>query len=320
MRPAEKIRMYKINSAKDALQLLCDDWFPSHHIPSDSVVDVEGARSIATNNSISSTAVYKGTQVWRKRIAINSCLSVANVQALLSPAFNEIATLVSMRPSPILTKFLGFTVDLGRDHVQVTLDLLFELIDCETLHDVMDAMFQRGQPFSLKETCIIARGMLNIGIELKERRLLHFDFKPANVLYNRKTGKLLLVDFASSTTITNPPGVMQSFDLCTPQYQPSDPIKQRVLAGKGDAMDMSAMGMIIHEMMRGEFLTTSAKLCGGCFGTRKLCCKNMSDFINKLVNAEWSYEDALDWLYSFQHSFPTDTCACACGTPVFFKK
>eukprot|EP01113_Clastostelium_recurvatum_P012245 TRINITY_DN1633_c0_g2_i1.p1 TRINITY_DN1633_c0_g2~~TRINITY_DN1633_c0_g2_i1.p1 ORF type:complete len:253 (-),score=29.43 TRINITY_DN1633_c0_g2_i1:43-801(-) len=187
MCPVYKIRAYQIKCPRDAMQRLCDEWFPSHHIPCGRVIDLPGARSTWSSNSSSCTALYNGTTAWRKRFAINSCHAPADVRAILSSAFNEVVMHVNMRPSHILTKFLGFTVTLGLDPAQVALDLLFKWIDHETLHDLMDRMFHLEQPFPLKQICIIARDMLKIGIELRERHIVHFNLKPANFLYNRKT-------------------------------------------------------------------------------------------------------------------------------------
>lgn len=132
----------------------------------------------------------------------------------------------------------------------------------------------------------IADQLLNILYDVHSKKIIHKDLKPENVIYDKDTGKVTLIDFEEKFTE----------DYCSPEQVAGEKVTSKT--------DIWSLGVLLYFLATGdvpfegeeEILNAPLKLSKKIFG------KKFRDFLRYLlerdVDLRYDVEDALthDWV------------------------
>lgn len=139
---------------------------------------------------------------------------------------------------PHVIRVLNLFQDLG------TAYLVMELIDGQTLRQMLDDYKKASRQLSAERVEIIVQQIVNALAAVHQAEVYHLDLKPENVLLTPQ-GKVILVDFGAAR---------QGFKGSKTQAFSPLYAAPEVLGGKdvGPESDIFELGMIVYEMLTGE--------------------------------------------------------------------
>lgn len=117
------------------------------------------------------------------------------------------------------------------------------------------------EDISIDEIASIFKQLLEFLDSLEKRKLVHYDLKPANVIWDRASRKLTVVDFGA-TRVMN--GTYSDGPITTPEYEAPEQILSMQLDPYGELLslvnheyDLWSVGCIIYFLLTGDDLITT---------------------------------------------------------------
>jgi predicted ATPase/signal transduction histidine kinase/ActR/RegA family two-component response regulator len=205
-------------------------------------VDLRGYRAEVSIQESTSTIVYRAVRERDGRTVVLKVLKrEAATAATVARYRHELEVLESLR-------IPGVVQVLALETVQGLPMLVLEDFGAESL-----ARLRRGQPFGLDSVLDIASRLADVLGEIHDRGIVHCDVNPANVLLNRETRELALIDFGASLRLAGPPTAPgnTSAQMGTLAYMAPEqtgrmnrPVDQRA--------DLYSLGVTIYELCTGR--------------------------------------------------------------------
>jgi serine/threonine-protein kinase len=126
--------------------------------------------------------------------------------------------------------------------------MVMELIDGETLKDVMGKLHDAGQPMSIAEALRITRQSAGALAYAHSQGMIHRDVKPANLMIDQE-GRVILTDFGIAKIVTGIQFTASGGMVGTPAYM----APEQGLGEAGDERsDLYSLGVILFHLVTGQ--------------------------------------------------------------------
>ncbi|MBE6293239.1 MAG: tetratricopeptide repeat protein [Bacteroidales bacterium] len=174
----------------------------------------------------------------------------------------------------------GVVKVLERFETNNTIYYSMEFCEGGSLNDYIEKAGKLSEEDTLEYTKQIAEALRN----MHEKKMLHLDLKPANIML-RANGELVLIDFGLSKQYdeNGQPESSTNIGGGTPGYAPLEQANYNAAAGFPMTMDIYALGACMFKMLTGERPDDASVIFNEGFPTEKLKEHNVSDQTIELI-------------------------------------
>ena len=174
----------------------------------------------------------------------------------------------------------GVVKVLERFETNNTIYYSMEFCEGGSLNDYIEKAGKLSEEDTLEYTKQIAEALRN----MHEKKMLHLDLKPANIML-RANGELVLIDFGLSKQYdeNGQPESSTNIGGGTPGYAPLEQANYNAAAEFPMTMDIYALGACMFKMLTGERPDDASVIFNEGFPTEKLKEHNVSDQTIELI-------------------------------------
>lgn len=116
-----------------------------------------------------------------------------------------------------------------------------------------EALNKLNKPFELKEFLLISTGICDALEKIHAENIVHKAINPSNILYERKTGQVKIIDFSSAGYLSNENYIIEDNNIVEGSlYYISPEQTGRMNRTIGYGSDFYSLGIIFYEMLTGK--------------------------------------------------------------------
>lgn len=156
--------------------------------------------------------------------------------------FQEEASAVAKFRHPNIVQVYDFNND-GKTYY-----IIFELVDGETLQEMLQALHARGEYLPQSSAAAITAQVADALAYAHKRGIVHRDIKPGNVMLNQD-GNVILTDFGLAKIVGGTQHTAAGAVLGTMRYISPEQIKSSPIDGRSD---IYSLGVMLYEMVSNQ--------------------------------------------------------------------